>query len=256
MAITPGRPASGRGRGAAVDATEGDVDSACSRCSRRSRRSVDPPSSHAGRRVSTTTTTMHLAADTTPSTLPAAGPASRRPASAGEHRRQVRPTARGTREGWAVARRTTGGVGSRPQNRLAGVGSGRGRLDRARAGRGLRAATTPRAVDGPRYRRGVAKAPATEIAGGRAHRADLQPRPRLLPGHRRDQARPRRVLPRRRPGDRQRAARAAVHAAPLPDGRERREGPPEARARPARRRGWRPCGSTSPATACTPTSCA
>ena len=67
--------------------------------------------------------------------------------------------------------------------------------------------------------------------GGRAHRPDLQPRPGLLPGHRGDEARPRPLLPGRRTGDRQRAAGAAVHAAPLPEGRERGEGAPEAGAR-------------------------
>ena len=72
-------------------------------------------------------------------------------------------------------------------------------------------------------------------AGGRAHGEDLQPRPRLLPGHRGDEARPRRVLPGRGAGHRQRPARAPVHDAPLPEGAERREGAPEAGAgrRPA-----------------------
>ena len=46
-------------------------------------------------------------------------------------------------------------------------------------------------------------------------------------------------------GHRQRAARAAVHAAPLPDRRQRREGAPEAGAA-ARRRGSRPCASHFP----------
>ena len=55
-----------------------------------------------------------------------------------------------------------------------------------------------------------------------------------FPETRRDQARPGRVLPRRRPRHRQRALRAAVHAAPLPEGPGRRQGAPEAAARPGR----------------------
>ena len=46
-------------------------------------------------------------------------------------------------------------------------------------------------------------------------------------------------------GHRARAARAAVHAAPLPARRRRREGPPEAAARRGARRGSRPSASTS-----------
>ena len=68
-------------------------------------------------------------------------------------------------------------------------------------------------------------------AGGRRpHRADLQPRPGVLPGPRRDQARPRAVLHRRRRRRRAGAAGPAVHAAPLPHRRDRGEGAPEAPA--------------------------
>ena len=92
-----------------------------------------------------------------------------------------------------------------------------------RTGKGRRSrvgGTRPRAGAAARYRQPDGQAP--EGAGGRdrgrrAHRADLQPRPGVLPGHRGDEARPRRLLPGRRPGHRQRAAGAAVHAAPLPD---------------------------------------
>ena len=69
--------------------------------------------------------------------------------------------------------------------------------------------------------------------GRRPRRAADQPRPGLLPGPRRDQARPRRLLPVGGRRHRQRAVRAAVHAAPLPHRRDRREGAPE--ARPGRR---------------------
>ena len=61
--------------------------------------------------------------------------------------------------------------------------------------------------------------PRGRARGRRPRRAGHQPGPGLLPGARRDQARPRRLLPLGRRRDRQRAARAALHAAPLPDRR-------------------------------------
>ena len=57
-----------------------------------------------------------------------------------------------------------------------------------------------------------------------------QPRPRVLPGERRDQAGPGRLLPVRRAGHRQRPVGAPVHAAPVPEGAGRRQGAPEAAA--------------------------
>ena len=85
---------------------------------------------------------------------------------------------------------------------------------------------------------------------------DLEPRPRLLLRPRGDQARPGPLLPERRRRDRAGAARAAVHAAPLPEGGRRREGPPEADTRRgAGLAGDRP-RSTFPASAAQPTSCA
>ena len=102
----------------------------------------------------------------------------------------------------------------------------------------------------------VAKAPAVELQVGERTVRISNPDRVYFPATGATKLDLARLLPRRRPGDRQRPAGAAVHAAPLPDRRQRREGPPEAGARLARRRGWRPCGSTSPATACTPTSCA
>ena len=66
--------------------------------------------------------------------------------------------------------------------------------------------------------------------GRRQGRAGQQPGPGLLPGERRDQAGPGRVLPRGRRRHRQRPVRAAVHAAPLPEGPGRGQGAPEAAA--------------------------
>ena len=82
-----------------------------------------------------------------------------------------------------------------------------------------------------RWRRGH-EVPVGRDRGRRPRRPGEQPRPRLLPGpaERCDQARPRRVLPRRRAGHRQRALRAALHAAPLPQGARRPQGAPEAAA--------------------------
>ena len=91
--------------------------------------------------------------------------------------------------------------------------------------------------------------PAEEIEVGDRVVRITNPDRVYFPEPRRDQARPRRLLPARRRRHRPRAARAAVHAAPLPDGRGRREGAPEAGAARARRRGWRRCGCTSRATA-------
>ena len=92
--------------------------------------------------------------------------------------------------------------------------------------------------------------------GRRQARADHQPRPGVLPGARRDQARPGRVLPLGLRRHRQRAARAAVHAAPLPQGGRRRQGAPEAAAVRRPRRGWRRCGCTSHGGTAPPTSSA
>jgi hypothetical protein len=71
-----------------------------------------------------------------------------------------------------------------------------------------------------------------------------------------DQTRPGELLPRGRRRHRPGAARAAVHAAPVPRGAGRREGPPEADPARGARRGCRPCGCTSPAGTAPPTSCA
>src|SRR5204863_9401071 len=57
--------------------------------------------------------------------------------------------------------------------------------------------------------------------------AHLQPGPGVLPGPRRDQARPGPLLPGGGRRDRPRAARAAVHAAPVPRRGGRPEGAPE-----------------------------
>nr|WP_284288994.1 hypothetical protein [Angustibacter aerolatus] len=72
--------------------------------------------------------------------------------------------------------------------------------------------------------------PAVEPGRRRAHRARLQPRPRLLQRARRDQARPGALLRVGRRRHRAGAAGAAVHAAPVPGRRRRREGAPEAAA--------------------------
>ena len=101
------------------------------------------------------------------------------------------------------------------------VGRGPGNLDQLVPHRGGR----------ERVRSGHGERAGGGARGRGAHGAHLQPRPRLLPGPRRHQARPGRVLPGGRTGDRERAAGAAVHAAPVPQGRRRRQGPPEAGAR-------------------------
>ena len=101
-----------------------------------------------------------------------------------------------------------------------------------------------------------ATSPAIEIEVGDRDRADHQPGPGLLPRARRDQARPRQLLPVGRRRHRQRAARAAVHAAPLPRGRRPARRCTRSGCRTARRPGWRRCGCTSRATTGTPTSCA
>ena len=128
---------------------------------------------------------------------------------------------------------------------------------RRAAGRSPRGqATAPRRHPALASARAVVEAARRRDRGRRPGRAREQPRPGLLPGVGRHQARPRRVLPRRRPRHRQRALRAALHAAPVPEGPGRRQGAPEAAARRARRRGWRPCGCTSRAGTAPPTSCA
>ena len=77
----------------------------------------------------------------------------------------------------------------------------------------------------------MAKAPATEIdVGGRTVRISNPDRV-YFPATRGHEARPRRVLPGGRPGHRERPARAAVHAPPVPQGARGRQGPPEAGAR-------------------------
>ncbi len=64
------------------------------------------------------------------------------------------------------------------------------------------------------------------------------------------------VLPVRRRRDRARAAGAAVHDAPVPVGRRRARRCTRSGCRTVRRRGWRPCRSSSRGTTGPPTSCA
>ena len=186
VAIAPGWPASGRSHRAAVGTTEGDVESARSPPFTPLAVSRRPSSSHAAASASTTTTTMHLAAAATPSTLSAAGRAAAR-----LRRRAPSP-------GASNGPRNEGGVGSRPQNEGGWESPAEGWM----GGQSL--------AEGPdeRPRRGVVggssvpsrcgQGSGDRARGRRAHGADLQPRPRLLPGDRRDQARPRPLLPRGR----------------------------------------------------------
>ena len=97
-------------------------------------------------------------------------------------------------------------------------------------------------VGGPRYRRGVAKAPATEIQVGDRTVRISNPDRVYFPATGATKLDLVDYYLAVGAGDRERAAGAAVHDAPLPQGCERGEGPPEARARGAPRPGWRPCG--------------
>ena len=96
----------------------------------------------------------------------------------------------------------------------------------------VHAVTLRAGVDGVRiaFRHGLVEVALGGDRGRQPGGAGQQPRPGLLPGERGDQARPGRVLPGRRARHRQRAARAAVHAAPVPEGAGREEGAPEAAA--------------------------
>ena len=145
-------------------------------------------------------------------------------------------------EPFSPTRKVTPGAASGPRppagprpapssaTRRRAAAAGPGRRTRARTGGWSKSMSGPYDRAPPRLAAMPAKSPVRRDRGRRPGGAGQQPRPGLLPGVGRHQARPRRVLPRGRPRHRQRALRAALHAAPLPQGAGRRQGAPEAGA--------------------------